>query len=96
MKFLNKILGWLKWVWKRPEVQEVLTEMQRKAWADLKEIAFTAIAEAKAGNFSSGDEKRTSAFNRIWAYSANKGQAYPKSIIYWIVEHAYQRFALEG
>lgn len=92
VKFLNKVLGVFKWMWQRPEVHEVLTEMQRKAWEDLREISFQAIAEVKAGEFTSGEEKRKAAYDRIWAYSMNKGKAYPKSVINWTIEHAYARF----
>lgn len=92
--FLNKVLGALQWVWRRPEVQEVLTEMQKKAWADLKDISYQAIAEAKAGNLTSGESKRQEAYNRIWAYARNKGMDYPKSVINWCLEHAYQRFVV--
>lgn len=93
MKFLNKVLSFLQWMWKRPEVQEAYTALQATAWADLKDIAFQAIAEVKAGNFTDGTEKQKQAFNRIWAYTMNKGKPYPKWIINWVIEHAYARFA---
>jgi hypothetical protein len=96
MKFLNKIVSWFKEVLNRPEVKKIVNEIQEKAWADLKAIAFTAIAEAKAGNFSSGIEKRNAAFNRIKMYAYNKGKSYPDSLINWVIENAYQKFALEA
>lgn len=95
MKFLNKILSALKWLWARPEVQELFTELQTKAWADLKDISIQAIAEAKAGMFSSGEEKRKAAFKRIAMYAFNKGMKYPDSVINWTLEHAYQRFEVK-
>ena len=91
MKFLNKILSALQWLWKRPEVQEALTELQRRAWMDLKDIGMQAVAEAKSGNLSS-EEKRKQAFDRIKAYAQARIQTYPDSIIFWVIEHAYQRF----
>lgn len=90
--FLNKVLSFVSWLWKRPETQEALTALQSGAWLELKEIAYTAIAEAKAGNFTSGEEKRNYAIQRIQAYLLNRTKSYPESVIRWIVEHSYQRF----
>lgn len=94
MKFLNKVLSAMKWIWARPVVQELFTELQSKAWEDLKGIAITAVAESKAGNFTSGAEKQKAAFNRIRAFALNKGMSYPDSIINWLIEHSLQRFVV--
>ena len=89
--FFNAILSAVHWLWKRPVVQEALTALQARAWADLKDIGIQAVAEAKAGNLTDA-AKRQQAFDRIKAYIVAKGQAYPDSIINWVIEHAYQRF----
>ena len=93
MKFLNRILNILKWAWARPEMKEALTALQQGIWIECQSIAFQAIAEAKAGNFTSGEEKRQYAIKRITDYLTARAKAYPKSVISWLVEHAYQRFS---
>lgn len=91
-KFLSKLISVIKWIWQRPETKEALTALQAKVWADLKDIAYQAIAEAKAGNITSGEDKRRQAFDRISTYAKSKGMHYPESIINWLIEHAYARF----
>lgn len=92
MNFINKVLGWFQWLWKRPETQEAFTALQQGVLSECREIATMAIAEAKAGNFTSGEEKMKYAIGRIQAYLLARSKSYPESVIRWLIEHLYQRF----